>query len=606
MKFRIRALALGASLALLGGCALDGDTGAKGADGATGPAGANGSDGLNGANGAGQVIAIGRIGRTTPGGFNVGAAEIVEYDATNHRIFTVNAQAGGVDVFPASDFTALAAPAQQLNLKQMLVDQGIVASTALVGGANSLAQGNGLVAVAVEANPKTGNGWVVFLNAATLAYVRAVPVGALPDMVTFTPDGSRVLVANEGEPDAGYLNDPEGSVSVITVATGAVATIGFADFNAGGPRAAELPAKERMVRPYGSASVAQDLEPEYITVSADGSRAWVSLQENNAIAVLDLANNTVEKIFGLGFKDFSIPGNEFDASTQDGVNLRTWPVLGMYMPDTLASFRYNGRDYLVTANEGDDREDWLAPITDRASCEAAGFLLRGGACSDRLELRNVSVANTPYVTLGAALAGLNTDSTLGRLRVSYSTTYRMNGGSISAGVPSVVALNRLYAYGGRSFAIWDAATGEPVFDSGNAFERLTALRYGSLFNQDHNGNASGDARSNSKGPEPEALALGVINGHTYAFIGLERMGGIMVYDLSNPFAPQFVQYVNDRDVTVTANAANVAARAMDLGPESIRFVPANANPRGKPLLVVGSEVSGTTSVYEVAITALQQ
>lgn len=604
MKLRISTVALAATFALLGGCALDGDNGQPGTPGA---AGANGSDGADGSNGAGQVIAIRRIGRTTPDGFNVGAAEIVEYDATNHRIFAVNALAGGVDVFAAGDLTALSTPAQHLNLKQMLVDNGLTASTALVGGANSLALGNGLVAVAVEANPKTDNGWVVFLNAATLAYVRAVPAGALPDMVTFTPDGSRVLVANEGEPAAGYGIDPEGSVSVITAATGAVTHIGFSAFNAGGARAGELPPKERMVRPYGTTTIAQDLEPEYISVSADGSRAWVSLQENNAIAVLDLASNTVERIFGLGFKDFSIPGNEFDASNRDGVSLRTWPVMGMYMPDTLSSFRYNGRDYLVTANEGDDREDWLAPITDTAACTAAGFLVSGGACSDRLELRNVNGTNTPYVTLGAALAGLNTDGTLGRLRVSYSTTYRMNGGTITAGTPSVATLNRLYAYGGRSFAIWDAATGEQVFDSGNAFERLTALRYGSLFNQDHNnGAATGDARSNSKGPEPEALAIGVINGHTYAFIGLERIGGIMVYDISNPFAPQYVQYVNDRDVTLAANEANVAAAKMDLGPESIRFVPATGNPRGKPLLVVGSEVSGTTSVYEVAITALQQ
>lgn len=603
MKLRIGLLAFSVTLATLGGCALEGD------DGLPGAAGVNGNDGSNGLNGAGQVIALSRIGRTTSGGFDVAAAEIVEYDGANNRIFTVNADAGGVDVFAASDFTALAAPTASLDIKQMLVDNGVVGSTALVGPANSLSVGNGLVAVAVEANPKTDNGWVVFLNAASLAFVRAVDVGALPDMVTFTPDGTRVLVANEGEPDEGYSIDPEGSVSVITAATGAVTHIGFTAFNTGGARQAELPAKEKMVRPYGATTVAQDLEPEYITVNADATRAYVSLQESNAIAVLDLTNNSVEKIIGLGFKDHSIPGNEFDASQRDGVNLRTWPVMGMYMPDTLSSFRYNGRDYIVTANEGDDREDWLNPVADLTACTANGFLVNtSNACSDRLELRNVSPANTPYLTLGAALSGLNTDSTLGRLRVSYSTTFRMNGGSIDAGtgIPTVATINRLYGYGSRSFAIWDAASGEQVFDSGNAFERLTALRYGSLFNQDHNGNSvTGDARSNSKGPEPEALAIGVIGGHTYAFIGLERMGGIMVYDISNPFAPQFVQYVNDRNASMAPNAASVTAGS-DLGPESIRFVPAAGNPRGKPLLIVGSEVSGTTSVYEIAVTALQE
>lgn len=587
MKNRIGLLAAGIALATLGGCALEGDNGAIGR---------NGSDG---ADGAGQVIALTRVARTASQGFDEAAAEIVEYDAAGNRIFTVNAESGEVDVFDAGSFAVLngANPAQSLDLRAMLVAAAKAGSTAEVGNANSLSVHGNLVAVAVEANPKTAAGWVVFLNAGTLAYVNAVSVGALPDMVAFTPDGARLLVANEGEPNEGYSVDPEGSVSVIDVGTFAITPIGFTDFNAGNSRNAELPAA-KMVLNSLNGSVAQDLEPEYIAVSADGRQAYVSLQEANAIAVLDLSDNSVEKIIGLGFKDHSIPGNEFDASQRDGVNLKTWPVMGMYMPDTLSTFAYNGRQYVITANEGDSRDDWLAPIADELDCEGSrGYYFVDGECLDELALRDIADSD---LVAGPALAGLDTDSTLGRLKFSYQATKLKNGGT---------TVNRLYAYGARSFAIWDAASGEQVFDSGSDFERITALRYGSLFNQNHNADlgdpATGDDRSDNKGPEPEALAVGRIGGHTYAFVGLERMGGIMVYDISNPFAPQFVQYVNERDVTAGPDQNSVAAGS-DLGPESIKFVPAAANPGGKPLLIVGNEVSGTTSVYEIAVTALQE
>jgi len=162
---------------------------------------------------------------------------------------------------------------------------------------------------------------------------------------------------------------------------------------------------------------------------------------------------------------------------------------------------------------------------------------------------------------------------------------------------------KLYAYGGRSFAIWNAATGELVFDSGSAIERLTAQKYGLDFNNNHD-ETKGDSRSDDKGPEPEGLVLGVINGHTYAFIGLERMGGILVYDISNPYAPRYVQYTNNRDLSL--DSAVVGAAAGDLGPEGFAFVDAAHSPSGKPLVLVGNEVSGTTAIYEVDVTLLQQ
>ncbi|MFN3587072.1 MAG: choice-of-anchor I family protein, partial [Moraxellaceae bacterium] len=545
-----------------------------------------------GAPGAGQVIALARVGRTTSQGYLVSAAEIVDYDKTNKRLFTINAQTGGVDVFAADDVTALGMPTQSLDIRQMVVDAGDAASVAVLGGVNSIAVHGNKVAVAMDAEPKTDNGYVVFLDAASLAHLRTVQVGALPDSLAFTPDGSKVVVANEGEPNVGYSIDPEGSISVINVADYSVTTLDFAEFNVGGPRHGELPLS-RMVLGGIGASVAQDLEPEYVAVHPNSQRAYVTLQENNAIAVVDLVGSRIEKIIGLGFKNHAIPGNEFDASQQDGVNLRTWPVYGVYMPDTISVMTYNGRTYLLTANEGDSREDWLNGMNNPALCQASGYYHRGSSCRDELALRDIAHSD---LVMGPALAGLNTDTTLGRLQFSYSITRRLNGST---------TINSLYAFGARSFSVWDAATGELVFDSGNAFERITAVRYGALFNQNHSGTLAGDRRSNSKGPEPEALAIGKIGGHTYAFIGLERMGGIMVYDVSNPHAPSFVQYVNDRDVTRSPDVAAVAA-GMDLGPEGMRFVSAGDSPSGKPLLVVGNEVSGTTAVYEISVTTLHE
>lgn len=581
-KLSIAIASLFTTAALLSGCGTDGK------DGASGTAGKDG---------AGQVIALEQTGRTLSRGFLVSASEIVAYDKKTNRIFSVNAQSGQIDIF--NDLTATT-PAlhSSLNLAQLLVDNTVVANTGLVGGANSVAVSDRYIAVAVQANPKTDTGWVVFLNQADLTFARAVSVGALPDMVTFTPDGTKVIVANEGEPED-YTIDPEGSVSVINIADFSVNTIGFTDFNVGAARNSELNLNKMIIDGYSAtnagnkATVAQSLEPEYISVSQDGTKAYVSLQENNAIAVINLNNNTVDKIFGLGFKDHSIPGNELDASQKDGVNIKSWPVMGMYMPDSIASFTYNGKTYLVTANEGDAREDWLNQVTDGTSCTASGYYFKS-KCRDELALRDLKDSD---LTLGTTLTGLDTDTTLGRLKFSYFTTKVMNGGT---------SINKLYAYGGRSFSIYDPETGEQVFDSGSDFERITANRFGDNFNNDNAVNI-GDDRSDNKGPEPEAITVGKINGHTYAFIGLERMGGIMVYDISNPFAPEYVQYVNARDFSQQpgGDATTYSPDVGDLGPEGFKFVSAAESPTGKDYLIVGNEVSGTTTVYEIKVNSLQ-
>jgi DNA-binding beta-propeller fold protein YncE len=417
---------------------------------------------------------------------------------------------------------------------------------------------DGVVAVAVAADPKTDPGKVLVLDRDGRLIGRA-PVGANPDALTFTPDGRRILVANEGEPSSylvGPAGDPEGSVSIITLPPGQakgvgnrqaslpVRTVGFTDFNVGGPRHAELPAGIRIFGP--NATVAQDLEPEYVAVSPDGRTAYVTLQENNGIAVIDLPSGRLLAIRALGFQDHSLV--PLDASDRDeAINIRTWAnVHGMYQPDQVAAFQVDGRTYLLTANEGDSRSDWPGLIEEARA-------------------RDVTT-NTSFPN--------RANTQVGRLTVTTS-------------VPASSApQSTLYAFGSRSFSIWDANV-KQVWDSKDQLEQLVAAANPSFFNSNNDAN-NFDNRSDNKGPEPEGTLTAVIGGRTYGFVGLERQGGVVVADLSDPTAPVILQHLQTR----LFSGATVGP---DSGPEGMSFQ--DAGPDGRPLLAVGNEVTGTVALF---------
>jgi DNA-binding beta-propeller fold protein YncE len=547
---------------------VDGAMGEPGMDGAMGAMGVMGEPGMDGAMGAmgapgedGATPAVGVsvkfLGRHSTGTFDKGAAEIVAYDEATKRVFVVNSGAATVDVLDIRN-PALPALVQTIAV-------GTADPPKTLGSANSVAVAGGILAVAIEAAPKTDPGVVAFYDTESLAQLGTVTVGALPDMITFTPDGGKLLVANEGEPSDDYLIDPEGSVSIVTVPTGlatpaTVQSVSFAGMNGD---AAALRAQG--VRIFGlNATVAQDFEPEYISVSADGARAWVTLQENNALAIIDIATGAVQKIVPLGYKNHSLIGNELDVSDQDGaINIKTWPIFGMYQPDAIASYQVAGRTYLVTANEGDVRE-WT------------GY-------AEPTRLGNVAYVLDPTRFPDAATLKLNTS--LGRLNVTKATGDTDNDGDYDA----------IYAFGARSFSVW-TDTGALIYDSGNELELRTAKRLPGNFNSTSTAN-NFDNRSDDKGPEPEAVTIGYVGGTPFAFIGLERVGGFMVYDLTLPEAPRFVSYVNTRDFTTTLPAD--LATAGDLAPECSVFIAAEKSPTGKPLLVLGNETSGTTAFFEL-------
>ncbi len=537
---------------------------------ALGLAGCEGDDGAAGTDGTSKtLIELSALGTyQAPGDvFDVGAAEIVAHDPGNQRLFVVNAGASTVDVLDIQD------PSRPTLLRT-------IDATAEGASANSVAVYGDLVAVAIEADLKQDNGKVVFYNSTDLGKVGEVQVGALPDMVTFTRDGMKVLVANEGEPSDDYSNDPVGSVSIIDLAAGVagatVSTAGFETFNA---QEADLRASG--VRIFGpGATVAQDLEPEYIAVSLDNKTAWVALQEANAVAELDIDEGMIRAIRPLGFKDHSIIGNELDVSNSDnGIRIRSWSVKGMYMPDAIASYGYNGNTYYITANEGDSRDY--------------------GGFSEEYRLADLTLNAAAFPDA----AELQQDENLGRINVT-STLGVSNGCDPRNPATNPVTdceYDEIYVYGARSFSIW-AADGKQVFDSGSEFERITARLLPENFNATNDEN-NFDNRSDDKGPEPEAVTVGTINGQTFAFIGLERIGGIMVYDVTNPQNPQFVQYLNNRDFSAS-QADLQAGLAGDLGPEGIAFIAAEDSPNGRPMLAVGNEISGTTTLYEIDVIAL--
>ncbi|MDX2150290.1 MAG: choice-of-anchor I family protein [Bryobacteraceae bacterium] len=485
-----------------------------------------------------------RIKLANLGVYSAGAGnttEIAAYDPESKRIFSVNGLLGRLDIINVANPKTPA----------------LLNFIATGGFPNSVAVRDGIVAVAVEGTPRTSPGKVIFYDVDGLK-LNEVTVGAVPDMLTFTPNGRYVLVANEGEPNS-YNRvdsvDPEGSVSVISMAAGvknltqnAVRTARFIG---------NIPqSNSSSIRRYGpNASFAQDMEPEYITVSHDSRTAWVTLQENNAIAVLDISDAAFTRIIGLGFKNHNSELNALDPSDRDGLNnagaikIAPWPVFGMYQPDAIDSYRVEGRTYLVMANEGDARD-------------YPGFT----------EEVRVSALNLDPTAFPNA-AALKANAALGRLTVTNQLGDIDGDGDF----------DRIHPLGARSFTIRDAA-GNIVWDSASELERLTAQLAPAIFNS-NGAPDTFDTRSDNKGPEPEGVVIGKAYGRTYAFVGLERTGGVMVYDISNPKSPKFIEYFN--------------LSPADISPEGLLFVKADDSPTGKPLLVISHEVSGTLRILEI-------
>lgn len=416
-------------------------------------------------------------------------------------------------------------------------------------GLNSVTVSAAGIAVAVERDIDDFDNGVVARFALDGTYIDSIEVGNLPDMVTFSKDGTKIFVANEGEPDGGI--DPMGSISIIDVATGTAQTFDFTEFDS---MADEL--KEAGVRIFPGKLPSVDFEPEYIA-EANG-KLYVTLQEANTVAVFDLATMSWDGLQPLGLADHSVEGNGIDPSDRDdAIDIHPVPVMGIRMPDAIAATEINGKTYYLTANEGDDRGD----------------AVDGGDAARVSEI------------LDGDISGVSIDPSVDTTGLERLTVSVIDGDTDGDGDIDV-----LHSYSSRSFSIFDA-NGKLVFDSGDQFEQIiAAIRPANAFNND--GYPSDDAdvldenRSDNKGPEAEAIEIGVVGDRTLAFIGLERDSGIMIYDITNPYASKFVDYIEGQE------NGNVS-------PEVIKLIPASESATGLPQIAVAYEISGTTAVFDL-------
>jgi DNA-binding beta-propeller fold protein YncE len=479
-----------------------------------------------------------------------GAAVAAAFDPSGKRLLVANRAAKAVDVLD------LAKPAQPRLVQSLSVtNYGFLPA--------SIAVHKGVAAVAVESAGPRGPGRAVLFDVATGNCLASLAVGHGPKMLTFLPGQARLLVANSGEADPFYVEDPEGSLTLLDFTRGltnwTATTIGFEAFN---ERADTLRAAG--VRLFGpKATAAKDLEPDCIAVSPDGATAWVVLQVNNALATVDLKAGRVTDVKAFGVRDARRPGAGFDGNSRDdAIAITNWPVSLMYQPDSVALAVVSGRTFLVTANQGRARE-----------CPGYDERARVG-----------SVTLDPREFPGAA--ALQPRTALGPLVVS----------EVGADPDGDGDYDRLLAFGARSLAVWTPAL-DLVAETGEALERLAAARQPKQFNAEPRTGAF-DRRSNFNGPAPRSVAVAALEGGpTLAFVALQGIGGIVTFDLSDPARPAIAHYVNTRDF----HGDVAKGTAGDVAPRGLLFIPAGESPNGKPLLVACHEISGTVTVFEISV-----
>ena len=502
---------------------------------------------------------------TLAGGAALGA-EVIAYDAARGLVYVVGAN--GLDALNATT----GALAFSIPKSQIQVPGGGAALP--LGTGNSVAINGDNLAIAFDGATAGSAGVVaVFtVNAGgTAATWRATAeVGVIPDMITFTPDGTRLLVAIEAEPTAGYATDAPGGLAVIDVAAWTSTFYGFNAFDAqvSALRAAGIKINNAIPGSdtANTALPSVDLEPEYITISGD--RAFVTIQEANALGVFNLnaANGPVgwTAVLPFGLSNYSLAGNGIDTSDRDGgAIIRNVPINGMFQPDAIVSFVQGGITYLVTANEGDAREYGGTGNVFNEAVRIADLVPATGSTAP---------AGMPRLdaTLLAQVQSRRGDTDLGRLEVSRWTGDTDGDGD----------LDRLEAFGSRSFSIWqvggtDAApTITQVYNSGQLIDQVIASQLPALYD---------DGRSDNKGSEPEHVTIGTIDGSRYAFVGLERSNANLVFRIDGPSNVVFT---------------GILRQAGDVGPETSAFIPASGSTPAR--LAVANEVSTTTSVFNLA------
>ena len=477
-------------------------------------------------------------------GVREGAVEISAFAPDLGRLYTTSQSSMSVLAFDLNTKASILNPVAQFDLSSY--GQQI----------QSVAYHSGLQAVVVAVAPAvtTDPGTLVLLHALDGSLLRKCPTGVLPDMVGVSENGRWIVTADEGQPSEDYQIDPVGSVTILDTTTMTAQTVDFSTFDS------EVVDAQVVVSAPAGTTFAQDAEPEYVTFSSDNQFAYISLQENNAIAKIDLERGSWLWVKSMGSIDHSKNRNAIDASDRDGgINIKPRPVFGLPMPDAISSFQVGGRDYIATANEGDARAYGAFGNSSRVQ----------DVHLDPIQFRDAS--------------DLNSEHHLGRLKI-LNTHGDMDGDG---------DFDVLYSFGSRSLSILDA-DGKRISDTGSLVELKLSQYDPDHFNANNDQVNSRDSRSDDRGPEPEGVVVGLVEGVPVAFLGLERSSGIMAFDCSNPLEPAFSGYVSTRNNNQDVDLSG------DLGPEGLCFIKAEDSPTGEPLLVASYETSGSICVFKVS------
>ena len=484
------------------------------------------------------------VGRHNSGAMNAdgGSLEIVTYNPTNGYAYAVSGVKGKL-------------VAVNLNVKTDGIDVAELSGTeydikALISGFSygditsvAVSPNGKMLAAAIQSENYAAAGAVALFsceNNGSLKFIATAQTGVQPDMVTFA-DNNTLLTADEGEPRNGVNGvDPKGSVTVAKIEGEGLLTSKQIYFDEYDAKRSDLIGYGVLIQKGKNPSV--DFEPEYIAVS--GNTAYISLQEANSIAVLNITDEKFTGIYSLGLQDYG--KTKADIQKNDKIDIKNYEnVFGIKMPDGITVADIKGKTFLLTANEGDSRADWQGMDN---------------------EYENVT-SPTGNVTLDKKVVWFN------------------------AAMWDGLDENKAYLFGGRSFSIYEVTNSglSLVYDSGSDFEEITSKVLPDFFNAS-NDKISIDNRSGKKGPEPESVTVGKVGEKIYAFVALERIGGIMVYDITIPENSKFVNYINSREFD--------SAIQGDVSPEGLFFMPDTDSKTGKALLLAACEVSGTLAVYE--------
>ncbi len=504
-----------------------------------------------------STIKVTQIARYDSGMTNAdgGVMEIVDYNYKTGWAYSVNGQTGELVAIPLKTLEQKESvdllDGNDIDVKSLVEDESFI-----YGDMTSVAVSPDctMIAVAIQAEKYNANGRVAVFKCnddGTLKFIQTIETGVQPDMVTFTPDGSKILTANEGEPREGYTSeDPKGTITIIDVGTKTPINIDFTSYDTAEERQS-LVDKGIIIKKNTNPSV--DFEPEYIVCT--NNKAYVTIQESNAVAVIDINTNKVTGIHSLGFEDYSKVSVDIDKKDEKYVPKTYESLRGIRMADAISVYTVNGIDYIITANEGDGRE-WGDYINEK-------------------EVNFKDGETSPTGKITAENSGLTG-------KVVFFNTEDYDG----------LNSENDYIFGGRSvtmFKVEDDSI-EEVFTSGDDFENITAKYLPEYFNCS-NDDITIDDRSGKKGPEAETVTTGKVGDKQYAFVTLERIGGVMIYDITDPANVKYVNYINSRDFSTDVS--------IDDSPEGLKFVEASKSPTDKALLLTACEVGGTVAVYEL-------